>query len=186
LHLAIGLGNPGLPYAFTRHNLGYRVIETLSRRLAIALKATEGPCLLGTGHLDEAPVGLVRPTTYMNESGRAAAFLQGYLGLSLNELLVICDDVNLPLGKIRLRRGGSDGGHRGLASVISALSSADFPRLRLGIGPPGEGENLIDYVLEEFDQGEQPLVAEMVELAADAAGYYCREGIDSAMNRFNT
>ena len=186
MHLAIGLGNPGLPYAFTRHNLGHRVIETLSRRMAIALKATQGPCLLGTGYLDDAPVGLARPTTYMNESGRAVAFLRGHLGLSLDEMLIICDDVNLPLGKIRLRRSGSDGGHRGLESIISTLSSADFARLRLGIGFPGEGQDLISYVLEKFEQGEQSLVAEMVELAADATRSCFREGIESTMNRFNT
>jgi PTH1 family peptidyl-tRNA hydrolase len=185
LHLAIGLGNPGSPYTLTRHNLGFRVIDTLSHRLAVTLHATEGPCFLGTGHLNHARVGLARAATYMNDSGRAVAFLQTHLSLELSELLIICDDVNLPLGKIRLRRSGSDGGHRGLASVIFALSSEEFPRLRLGIGMPPEERDLIEYVLEEFEKQEQPLVDEMIELAADAVLSCFRDGIDATMNQFN-
>jgi PTH1 family peptidyl-tRNA hydrolase len=185
LRLAIGLGNPGSSYTFTRHNLGFRVIETLSRRLDIILRTTEGPCLLGTGRLDDLPVGLALPSTYMNESGRAVAFLRNDLNLVLSDLLVICDDVNLPRGKIRLRRGGSDGGHRGLASVITKLAAEDFPRLRLGIGAPPGTEDLIEYVLEEFEQPERESVDAMIEQAADTVLSYFREGIETAMNRFN-
>jgi len=188
----MGLGNPGSTYTLTRHNLGFRVIEILSGRLDIPLRAAQGPCVLGQGFLDRAraapdrlPVGLARPTTYMNESGRAADFLRTHLGLELSDLLVVCDDVNLPLGKIRLRRGGSDGGHRGLASVIWWLAGGDFPRLRLGVGAPPETEDLIDYVLEEFETSEQAPVEEMIDRAADAAVAYFREGIETAMNRFN-
>ena len=192
MRLAIGLGNPGPSYHLTRHNLGFRVIEILSRRLDIALDACEGPCVLGQGFLDRAravpdrlPVGLARSTTYMNDSGRAVDFLRAHLSLELSDLLVVCDDINLPLGKIRLRRGGSDGGHRGLASAIWWLASADFPRLRLGIGTPEETEDLIEYVLEEFEQSELALVDTMIEQAADAVLSFFREGIESAMNRFN-
>jgi len=185
LRLAIGLGNPGSSYTLTRHNLGFRVIEVLSRRLNITLRATEGPCLWGSGPLDDLPVGLACPTTYMNDSGRAVDFLRVDLGLALSDLLVICDDANLPRGKIRLRRGGSDGGHRGLASVISQLASEEFPRLRLGIGAPPETEDLIEYVLEEFEQTEHALVDTMIEQAVDAVLAYFREGIETAMNRFN-
>jgi len=185
LRLAIGLGNPGSSYTFTRHNLGFRVIETLSHRLAITLRAIQGPCLCGDGQLDDLSVGLACPTTYMNESGRAVDFLRTHLSLALSDLLVVCDDVNLPLGKIRLRRGGSDGGHRGLASVISQLASEDFPRLRMGIGAPPETGDLIDYVLEEFEPTEQTLVDTMIEQAADAAVFFFRKGIETAMNRFN-
>lgn len=179
-------------YTLTRHNLGFRVIEILSDRLDITLRATEGPCVLGQGFVDRTravsdrlPAGLARPTTYMNESGRAADFLLTHLGLQLSDLLVVCDDVNLPLGKIRLRRGGSDGGHRGLASVIQWLAGEDFPRLRLGIGAPPEADDLIDYVLEAFEPQEQAPVEEMIEQAADAVLAYFREGIETAMNRFN-
>jgi PTH1 family peptidyl-tRNA hydrolase len=185
LQLAIGLGNPGRRYALTRHNLGFRVIEVLSRRLVITLRLIQGPCLLGTGRLDHDRIGLAQPATYMNESGRAVAFLQDHLNLEPKELLVICDDVNLPLGKIRLRRGGSDGGHRGLASVIATLASTEFPRLRLGVGMPPEGEDLVDYVLQECEPEEQPLVAEMIEGAADAVVACFQEGLETAMNRFN-
>jgi len=192
LRLAIGLGNPGPSHALTRHNLGFRVIETLSGRLNIALRAAAGPCLWGKGRLepsaagpDPFEIGLACPTTYMNESGRAVDFLWAKLSLSLNDLLVVCDDINLPPGKIRLRRGGSDGGHRGLASVIEWLDSSDFPRLRLGIGAPSEAEDLIEYVLEEFKPSEQALIDTMIEQAADAVISYFREGIETAMNRFN-
>lgn len=192
MRLAIGLGNPGPSHRLTRHNLGFRVIELLSGRLKITLRPAEGPCLLGKARLDRSPagwddpeVGLARPTTYMNDSGRAAGFLRDHLGLQLSELLVVCDDVNLPLGKIRLRRGGSDGGHRGLASVISHLASEDFPRLRLGVGMPVNTEDLIEYVLQDFEPSERAPVEEMIERAAEAVLDYFREGIETAMNRFN-
>ena len=185
MRLAIGLGNPGSSYILTRHNLGFRVIEILSHRLDIALGAADGPCLLGSGRLDDLPIGLACPTTYMNESGRAVDFLRTHLGLELSDLLIVCDDVNLPLGKIRFRRGGSDGGHRGLASAISWLASEEFPRLRLGIGAPREAEDLIEYVLEQFEPQEQASVETMIEGAADAVLSYFREGIETAMNRFN-
>ena len=185
MRLSIGLGNPGSSYTLTRHNLGFRVIEILSGRLDITLRTTVGPCLLGSGQLDDCPIGLACPTTYMNESGRAVDFLRTHLDLELNDLLVICDDVNLPPGKIRLRRGGSDGGHRGLASVISQLASEEFPRLRLGIGAPPETEDLIEYVLQEFAPSEQASVETMIEQAADAVLSYFRQGIETAMNRFN-
>jgi PTH1 family peptidyl-tRNA hydrolase len=185
LRLAIGLGNPGSKYIRTRHNMGFCVIDILARRLAVSFRSHDGICLLGTGCVDHVQIGLVKPLTYMNESGRAASSIREHLNLRLDELLVICDDTNLPLGKIRLRHCGSDGGHRGLSSVISHLAAIDFPRLRLGIGPPPEGQDLVDFVLEEFQSQEKPLVADMLEMAGDAVICFFRDGIESAMNRYN-
>jgi len=185
LQLAVGLGNPGEKYASTRHNLGFRVVELLGERLRISFRPHEGLYLIGLGFLDEARIALVKPLTYMNESGRAASHLVESYQVDLSRLLVICDDTNLSLGKIRLRRGGSDGGHRGLESIIYYLASENFPRLRLGIGPPPEDQDMVTFVLADFGSEEEKLVAQMVELAAQAAVCFFQHGIEEAMNRFN-
>jgi PTH1 family peptidyl-tRNA hydrolase len=185
LLLAIGLGNPGERYAGTRHNLGFRVVDLLARRMKARLRRREDLYLFGRAHLDDIRIGLAKPLTFMNESGRAVAHLQRQLGIGLDQLLVISDDSNLPVGKIRLRREGSDGGHRGLESVISHLASEDFPRLRLGIGQPPADEDLVSFVLTEFDPPEQEQIEEMIQLAGEAAIRFFQDGIEAAMNRFN-
>lgn len=186
MQLAVGLGNPGEQYALSRHNLGFRVLDLLSRRLTLSLRPHEDLYLIGLGSLDEAPIGLVKPLTYMNESGRAAHHLVESYKVNLNRLLVICDDTNLPLGKIRLRRGGSDGGHRGLESIIYHLGSQEFPRLRMGIGPPPEDQDMVTFVLADFQPDEKKLVAQMVELAAKATICFFHHGIEEAQNTFNS
>jgi PTH1 family peptidyl-tRNA hydrolase len=185
LQLAIGLGNPGDEYAGTRHNLGFRVVDLLARRFKARLRSYHGLYLFGRCHMDHLPVGLAKPLTFMNESGHAALELQKRLDINPEDLLVISDDANLPLGKIRLRRGGSDGGHRGLESIISHLATESFPRLRLGIGAPPQEGDLISYVLTEFQPQEQEPVEEMVQLAGEAVICFFQSGIESAMNRFN-
>jgi PTH1 family peptidyl-tRNA hydrolase len=185
LLLAIGLGNPGEQYACTRHNLGFQVVDLLADRLRISLQPHEGLCLIGMGSLDETQIGLAKSLTFMNESGRAASHLRERYALDLSQLLVICDDTNLPLGRIRLRKGGSDGGHRGLSSVIDHLASEDFPRLRMGIGAPPEDEDLVTFVLAEFQPEERKSATEMVEQAAEATICFFEEGLEVAMNRFN-
>lgn len=186
MQLAVGLGNPGEEYALSRHNLGFRVVDLLGQRLALSFRPHEDLYLIGLGSLDEAPIGLVKPLTYMNESGRAAHHLVENYRVDLNRLLVICDDTNLPLGKIRLRRGGSDGGHRGLESMIYHLGSQEFPRLRMGIGSPPEDQDMVTYVLSDFEPEEEELVAQMVELAATATICFFHQGIEAAMNTFNS
>jgi PTH1 family peptidyl-tRNA hydrolase len=186
LRLTMGLGNPGVKYACTRHNLGFRVLDLLGERLHISFQPHEDLYLIGLGHLDEVSIALTKPLTYMNESGRAARhLLEGYQ-VEPSRLLVICDDTNLPMGKIRLRRSGSDGGHRGLESIIVHLACEEFPRLRMGIGPPPENQDMIAFVLADFEPEEEKPVVEMATLAAEAAICFFQHGIEVAMNRFNT
>ncbi|MCK4271168.1 aminoacyl-tRNA hydrolase [bacterium] len=185
MQLALGLGNPGEKYARTRHNLGFRVVDLLGDRLGTSFEIHEDRYLIGLGLLEDAQIALVKPLTYMNESGRAAInLIEGYQ-VDLDRLLVICDDTNLPLGKIRLRRSGSDGGHRGLESIIYHLASENFPRLRMGIGPLPENQDMVTFVLANFEPEEEILVTRMVQLAAEAASCFLQDGIEDAMNRYN-
>ncbi len=185
MQLAVGLGNPGKKYAGHRHNLGFRVVDLLGQHLGLAFQDHQGLCLLALGFLDESRIALAKPLTYMNESGRAARHLVEHHGVELSRLLVICDDVNLPLGKIRLRGSGSEGGHRGLESVIDHLGSQEFPRLRMGIGPLPEDVDMVTFVLANFDPEEKRPVAQMVEVAVEATRCFFQQGIEEAMNRFN-
>lgn len=181
-----GLGNPGERYLFTRHNIGFRVVDLLADRWGLtgAGRAREGSARLEVT-LPE-PIGrvlLVKPLRFMNQSGAAlkAAIRQTDADPAA-DLLVICDDIDLPLGKVRLRRSGSAGGHNGLRNIIAALGSDEFNRLRVGIGRSGEA---VDHVLATFKPGERELAAEAVATAADAAEQWLRDGIETAMSAFN-
>lgn len=183
--VVVGLGNPGEEYRDTRHNLGFRVVETLARRRGLPLRSHECNSIVGRA---EDGLVLVMPQTYMNRSGYALRCLAEKRGYEPERFLVVYDEVNLPLGRLRLRPGGSPGGHRGLESVVESLRTDRVPRLRLGCAgedgtPPGE--ELVDYVLSPFAAQELEAANEMVELAADACETWIAEGIEAAMNRFN-
>lgn len=189
--VVVGLGNPGEEYRDTRHNLGFRVVETLARRLGVPM--TEIECNSRVGRADAGTDGagrivLVMPQTYMNRSGYALRCLAERHGYEPADTLVVYDEVALPLGRIRMRPGGSPAGHRGLESVVENLRTAEVPRLRLGCagedGPP-PGEELVDYVLSPFGSGETEAVDEMIERAADACEAWIADGIEAAMNRYN-
>ena len=181
----IGLGNPGIEYERTRHNVGFRVIDALSSRFNIGLMAGGEEYSIGTGTYQEAGFFIVKPLTFMNGSGWAVAHLVQEQALPLGHMLVVCDDSNLPLGKIRIRRSGSNGGHKGLTSIIDCLQTEAFPRLRVGIGhPPPEGE-LIDYVLEEFDAEEEIVMGEAILRATEAILCVLSDGLERAMNTYN-
>jgi len=188
MRLILGLGNPGEEYRDTRHNVGFRVVEELARRWEVPAAGLECNALVGL-RPGEDPVLLARPQTYMNRSGWSARCFAERHGLDPAAVLVIYDEVNLPLGKLRLRRGGSPAGHRGLESVIENLRTAEIPRLRLGVAPeegkPAGGEELVDFVLSPFAAEEREAVEEMIRRAADACEAWVREGIDAAMGRFN-
>lgn len=182
--IVIGLGNPGERYAATRHNVGFRVVEELAERRRIRLVAGECNAFLGS---DEA-LSLVAPQTYMNRSGYAARCLAERHDLEPANLLVVYDEVHLPLGKLRVRRGGSPAGHRGMESILECLGTDQVPRLRLGVG--GEdgapaGEELVDFVLSPFDEEELEVVDEMIRRAADACAVWARDGVGAAMQQFN-
>jgi PTH1 family peptidyl-tRNA hydrolase len=181
-----GLGNPGQRYLLTRHNVGFRVVDLLADRWGLTGhgRVREGAATLET-FLPE-PIGrvlLVKPQRFMNLSGSALkAAMRQTEADAATDLLVICDDIDLPLGKVRLRRSGSAGGHNGLRDIIAALGSDEFNRLRVGIGRAGEP---VDHVLATFKPGEKTLASEAIATGADAAERWLREGIEAAMNEFN-
>jgi PTH1 family peptidyl-tRNA hydrolase len=181
----VGLGNPGPRYARTRHNVGFRVVDRLRRRHGLPAFEQGGPLELSRGQCTGRPVALVRPLTYMNRSGEAVRVLLELEPLPVEALLVVADDVYLPLGRLRLRRRGGDGGHNGLRSIIEALGSQDFPRLRVGIGGDVESEELRAYVLEEFGETESTIIERTIEEAVEAVETVLEAGIGEAMNRFN-
>ena len=181
--LILGLGNPGERYRDTRHNAGFFVVEELARRWGVRLDRRECNAFVGV----EKDILLALPQTYMNRSGWAARCLVETHGLDPSGVLVVYDEVALPLGKLRLRKSGSPGGHRGLESVIENLRTDQVPRLRLGISPeePPHGEDLVEFVLNPFPPDQREAVDAMVTRAADACEVWLKEGAEAAMAKFN-
>jgi peptidyl-tRNA hydrolase, PTH1 family len=181
LRLLVGLGNPGSEYAGTRHNIGFMVLDRLGQQEGLAFApAPKWNCTWA--RWDE--IILVKPMTYMNRSGDSVAPICHYFRIQPSELLTVVDDVALPLGKLRLRASGSDGGHNGLKSIIAHLG-IDFPRLRIGVGAAADSADLVDHVLSTFSKAEQEVVSGSVERATDAIRRVADEGIEAAMNIFN-
>lgn len=181
----VGLGNPGSEYAETRHNVGFHVIDLLATRHQIQVTRHRHRALFGRGQIGGQDCLLVKPQTFMNDSGDAVLRLLLYYHLTPADVLLIYDDLALDLGMMRLRRGGSDGGHKGVRSVIAYLKTADIARLRLGIGKPSEGTSAINFVLSRFAKSDGAKVEEMLDRAAQAVEAYVKEGIEVTMNRFN-
>ena len=183
----IGLGNPGRQYEQTPHNVGFAVVDSVASRLTVSLKrswrfqARMGKALLPDGQ----PVWLVEPQTYMNSSGKAVAAILRYHGIAPADAVVVMDDADLPMGRMRIRAGGRSGGHRGLDSVIECLGTADVPRLRVGIGRERATAGLVAHVLSPFSTEERAWVARVVDQAADAVLTVLLSGAEVAMNRFN-
>jgi len=177
-----GLGNPGPRYHATRHNLGFMALDALSKRHSFSWKRAPGPSQTALWRVAARTVTLVKPLTYMNESGVALARC-GASGSG--ELLVVCDDLNLPLGQLRLRSRGGSGGHKGLESIIEHLGTEDFARLRLGIGGAPPETDWVEFVLSDFAAEERATVDGMIEAAADTIETAVRAGFDVAMRRLN-
>lgn len=177
--IVLGLGNPGREYEETRHNVGYRVVEELARRIKATFSKAPYNALVAEGRLRNRTFLLVKPLTYMNNSGEVIPALRP----ELDRLLVVVDDFALDLGRLRLRPKGSDGGHNGLASLIAALGSQEFARLRIGIGKAPKGWR--DYVLSPFAPQERPVIDQAIQRAADCVTTWALEGIQNAMNKFN-
>ena len=184
--LFLGLGNPGKKYQKSRHNLGFRVLHSLAKRLKVDIKTKRYKSLMGRGRIGKKRIILAQPLTFMNNSGVAAASLVRGLKISLKNLVVICDDIDLPIGKVRIRKKGSSGGHKGLESVIQNLKSKGFPRLRIGIGRPPQGMDPKEYVLKNFTKEENLLVKEAIDKAGEALILLVEKGITPAMNRYNS
>lgn len=185
IRLLVGLGNPGRRYRLTRHNVGFMVIEEFGRRHGAAEERETSHSLLARVEVDGEVLGLARPALFMNRSGPAVRGLLERLRLEPDQALVICDDLAIEFGTLRLRRQGSHGGHNGLRSIIEALGTTGFPRLRVGIGPAASSAEHVDFVLGRFQPGEHDRLPEVIGAAADCAEAAVREGIDQAMNRFN-
>jgi PTH1 family peptidyl-tRNA hydrolase len=186
--LVLGLGNPGPRYAETRHNFGFFVVDRLAAGARASFRAGPGPLLACPFPCGDVRGILAKPTVLMNRSGLAARSLADrFPAIPLSRFLVVVDDLDLPLGRIRFRRGGSDGGHQGLSSVIRELGTSAFPRLRLGIGrPAGEDpEDVVEWVLEPFPEEERDLVDAVTDRAAEGVRAFAADGIAAAMNRFN-
>jgi PTH1 family peptidyl-tRNA hydrolase len=185
MKLIVGLGNPGRRYADTRHNVGFRVIGELAGRYAPLRSRSRFQ-----GEYAELTIGgtktlLLCPHTYMNRSGASVLAARDFYKLQQSHILVICDDFNLPLAKLRVRAKGSAGGQKGLQDIIRRLGDERFPRLRLGIGPPPENWDVADYVLSKFTKNELPDIALAIVRAADAAETWLADGIDACMNQYN-
>lgn len=187
MKLVVGLGNPGPRYRRTRHNAGFRVVEALAERFGVALEASELEGRFGRARWDALEVGMLLPETFMNASGAAVAEAVQVLPVEAPErdLLVVFDDLDLPLGRLRLRARGGAGGHRGLGDILEALGREDVPRLRFGIGRPPPGLDPVQYVLAPFDAGEERELRRALPRAVDAVECFLDEGAAAAMNRFN-
>jgi PTH1 family peptidyl-tRNA hydrolase len=183
--LFLGLGNPEKRYQKSRHNLGFRVLDSLAKKIKIKIKTKRYKSLMGRGRIGRERIVLAQPLTFMNNSGAAAASLVRGLEIPLKNLVVVCDDIDLPIGRIRIRRKGGSGGHKGLASINQHLKSNEFSRLRLGIGRPPRGLDPKKYVLQDFTKEENLLVKKTIDKAGEALIFLVEEGIISAMNKYN-
>ena len=185
--IVVGLGNPGTEYECTRHNVGFRVVEELARRLRISMRAGRGEYLVASRTFAGKEVVLSKPLTYMNNSGFAVSELLEKYNARLDDMIVVADDFALPLGTIRVRAKGTDGGHNGLSSIIYQLNSQEFGRIRCGIRQETmpTKERMAEFVLSPFEPHERGRVEVMITRAADAVLEFARSGIGQTMNRFN-
>lgn len=184
--IIVGLGNPGREFRETRHNIGFMLVNRLAERLGIEFSRMESKSLVTKGDYQGFRLILAKPMTYMNLSGQAVSSLVRFYKVILENLLVIYDDVDLPLGTLRLRPGGGAGGHKGMQSIIQQLGTPEFPRLRLGIGRPPGKRSAASYVLKDFSMDENEFLPVILDQGVDAALTFVTDGIDIAMNNYNS
>jgi peptidyl-tRNA hydrolase, PTH1 family len=189
MKLIVGLGNPGREYSGTRHNIGFAVVGELARKHGVNFDKRCCQSRAGEGGISGQPVVLAKPQTYMNLSGEAVAALMRKYKVKLSDILVVHDDLDLPLGKIRIRANGSAGGHNGLKSIIASVGSMDFARVKIGIERPEsagiERRDVVDHVLSDFDATDRKIAEEAVSRAVSAVETVLECGLETAMNRFN-
>jgi PTH1 family peptidyl-tRNA hydrolase len=190
MKLIVGLGNPGKEYSTNRHNIGFLCLNHFARLHRIALDRKQSRSRVGTGWVAGNEVTLAKPQTYMNLSGVAVSQLMQKYKVTPDDLIVIHDDLDLPLGKLRIRKGSSAAGHNGIKSIIANLGTQEFIRIRVGISRPAmEGENkeecIVDYVLGDFTDGDKPVIEDTIRRVSDAAMSLLIEGLNTAMNKFN-
>jgi len=191
MKLIVGLGNPGKTYAHNRHNIGFRCLNYFARLHSVRFDRRQCQARVGVGEVRGEKLLLAKPGTFVNLSGQSVAGLVHKYNIPLRDLLVIYDDLDLPLGKIRLRQSGSSGGHKGMNSIISALGSEDFPRIRVGIGRPQiEGQSvsedaIVNYVLSDFSPQEEAIIKPVIVQVSEAIDCFLTQGIEAAMSKFN-
>ena len=189
MKLIIGLGNPGRGYANNRHNIGFICLNHFARMQGIRFDKKRGKARIGTGEVAGGRVVVAKPQTYMNLSGESVSRLSKRFNINLNDLVVIHDDLDLPLGKIRIRQGGGSGGHKGIESIISCLGGQDFLRIRVGIGRPAATElseaDIVAYVLGDFTPEEKQTITQVIPKVSEAIYYLLTEGLAAAMNKYN-
>ena len=184
MKLIVGLGNPGPEYERTRHNVGWQVVDAFAKKFRIVVTRHEKNALTGTGRVAGGSVLVAKPLTYMNLSGDAVRLLLNGYEEPPQEMIVVYDDIDLPVGKLRIRPSGSAGTHNGMRSIVEVLGTENFPRLRIGIGA-ADGGPLRDYVLDEFAEEERAIVDRAIERAVDALVLFARGDLRRAMNEFN-
>jgi peptidyl-tRNA hydrolase, PTH1 family len=185
MKLVVGLGNPGRRYEGTRHNMGYAVVAQLARKFGTSRAKTKFQGEVVEADLQGQKALLLAPSTYMNLSGASVLAARDFYRIPNDDLLVICDDLNLPLGKLRVRAGGSSGGQKGLEDIIRRLGTEEFSRLRIGIGSPPEGWEWADFVLAKFSKQELEVMEQAVSRAAEAALLWASQGTEACMNQYN-
>lgn len=183
--LIVGLGNPGLAYRHNRHNVGFMVADALAEKLEIPLKRVKFKAQIGNGKLEGIPIIIAKPLTFMNNSGEAVAPLVRYFKVPLERLLVIHDDMDLPLGTLRMRPSGGSAGHNGMLSIFDKLGTNAIPRLRVGIGRPPGRMDPADYVLQDFPKSDEELLKMVIARACEAALAFITNGLEKAMNTYN-
>lgn len=185
MKIIIGLGNPGMKYAGTRHNIGFDTVTALADKYNIKINNKKFNGLIGDGFIGGEKVLLVQPQTYMNLSGECVGQIADFFKIEPENLIVICDDINLDTGRLRIRAKGSAGGHNGLKNIIAHLGTEAFPRIRVGVGEKTEGWDLADYVLARFSKDDEPVMREAIKNAVGAVETWISDDIGTAMNRFN-
>ena len=185
MYLRAGLGNPGKEYEKTRHNAGFGAIDALAEKLGISVEEKKYKGLFGKGRIGAEPVILLKPQTYMNLSGESVRAAADFYKIGPEHMIVIYDDIDLEVGRLRLRAKGSAGGHNGIKNIIAHMGTQEFPRVRIGVGAKPDRMDLADYVLGRFSQVEQSQMEDGYKEAAEAAAAIVEEGIEAAMNRFN-
>ena len=185
MKLIIGLGNPTPEYRFTRHNAGFLAIDRIAKDFSIKLKKSLFSSLIGENDISGEKIILMKPLTFMNLSGEAVSLVINKKKINLEDIVIICDDTNLDLGRLRIRKFGTSGGHNGLASVIEHIGTNEFARLRIGINTQKKIKDLSEYVLEEFSERELKVIDKVLGAVSDATRVYLEKGIDIAMTNFN-
>ena len=188
MYLVVGLGNPGKEYESTRHNIGFKVIDRISKDLQIPVLKGQCNALIGQGTIDGHKIILAKPQTFMNLSGGSVLELMNWYKIEAHHLVLIYDDLDLDIGQLRIRPKGNSGGHKGVGSVIHRLGTTEFARVRIGIGKPDqliEGEKGSDYVLSKIPKSEQEAIDKAILSAAEAVPLVINEGLEAAMNKYN-